>query len=126
MKIEQLPGLEPRHTSRLQASGIRDCRHLLRACRLEERFADLVVRTELTPDTLHTIARRAELSRIRGVGPANLARLLDAGITSLADLARQEPAALQVKLLRASPHAPNLAVIEHWIQQARHYGESRG
>jgi predicted flap endonuclease-1-like 5' DNA nuclease len=119
MKIEQLPGLEPQQTLQLQASGIRDCRHLLRACRRRERFADLVVRTELAPHALHTIAQRAELSQIHGVGPATLARLLEAGVTSLAELAGQEPAALQERLLGVAPHAPNLAVIEHWILQAR-------
>lgn len=119
MRIEQLPGLEPGQISRLRGLGITHCRQLLRASRGQERFLDLVTSTELRPETLHSAVQRAELGQIRGIGPTTLIRLFEVGVDSLAALATWEPDALQAELQQVTARPPNLAVIEHWILQAR-------
>lgn len=119
MKISLLPGLNPDQIVRLQAAGISTCHQLLRASRRDEQFQALLRATGLPPETLVDIKQRAELSQIRGIGPAVLARLLDAGVTSVDELAAHEPEAIQYSLRATTEHPPNLAVIESWILQAR-------
>jgi hypothetical protein len=48
-----------------------------------------------------------------------LNRLFEVGVDSLAALATREPGALQAELQQVTARPPNLAVIEHWILQAR-------
>jgi predicted RecB family nuclease len=119
MKITSLPGLNPEQIARLQAAGIGTCQQLLRTSRREERYQALLRSTGLPPETLVDIKQRAELSQIRGIGPAALALLLDAGVKSVDELAAQEPESIQHSLRAATGHPPNLAVIENWILQAR-------
>jgi len=118
MRIEQLPDLDARQVSRLRAIGIHNCRQLLRVHRHLERFSILCRATQLSPETLRGLVQWAELSQVRGIGPATLAYLHDMGIDSLTALADQEPAALRAQFRQLMPRPPNLAVIEDWIQQA--------
>jgi predicted flap endonuclease-1-like 5' DNA nuclease len=119
MKITSLPGLNPDQTARLQEAGIGSCQQLLRTSRREERLQALQQSTGLSPETLEDIKQQAELSQIRGIGPAALADLLDSGVTSVGELASQEPEAIQHSLRAATDRSRNLAVIESWILQAR-------
>lgn len=119
MRIEQLPGLDARHISRLHAIGIHNCRQLLRAHRRLERFSILCQATQLPTETLRSLVQWAELSQIRGIGPATLATLHEIGIDSLPALADQQSAALQARFRQLVARPPNLAVIEDWIQQAQ-------
>jgi nucleotidyltransferase/DNA polymerase involved in DNA repair len=119
MRVEELPGLETEQIARLRAAGISNCRQLVRASQRQERFQNLVSATKLPLETLHTLVQRAELCWVRGVGPATLVHLHEAGVDSLVTLASQEPNTLQAKLQEVTPRPPNLAVIEDWILQAR-------
>ena len=118
MWIEQLAGLESEQVIRLQAAGVRSCRQLLRASRQQDSFLALVKSTGLPVETLQNLVLRAELSQIRGIGPTNLAHLLQVGVDSLPLLAAQEPEPLQSQLQQVLARPPNLAVIEDWILQA--------
>jgi nucleotidyltransferase/DNA polymerase involved in DNA repair len=119
MRVEQLPGMEVDQTTRLQAAGINSCRQLLRASQRPEQLLALARDTGLSPKNLQGIVRRAELSQIRGIGSATLARLVEVGVDSLQALAACEPRALRMELQRVTTRPPNLAVIEDWVLQAR-------
>lgn len=119
MNIDQLPGLTSEQVASVKRAGIRTCRQLLRYRQSRSRMQDLAGATGLPLAALQSIVQRAELTEVRGIGPVALANLLEAGILGLADLAAQEPLALQSRLWRKSTAPPNLAVIEHWILQAR-------
>jgi predicted RecB family nuclease len=119
MNIEMLPGLTPEQVEQVRAVGIRTCQQLVRAKRRKDRLTALVRSTGLPAQTVQEIVQCAELAEIRGIGPAVLAKLLRSGVTSLAELAAQEPEALRLRLREVSPTPPNLAVIEQWILQAR-------
>jgi hypothetical protein len=73
----------------------------------------------LQPNDLVQIVNIAELGEIGGIGPASLHWLLEAGCGSTVELAAEEPQALQTRLREAGAKPPNLAVLEHWILQAR-------
>jgi predicted flap endonuclease-1-like 5' DNA nuclease len=75
--------------------------------------------TGLSLETLHSVVRQAELSRIRGIGPKLLSHLLAVGVDSAAALAAIEPEALRMRLLRVTARPPNLAVLENLIRQAQ-------
>ena len=128
MNIEQLPGLEDEQVARLHRAGMRTCRQLLRANRKQGDSITLTQATDLQPKDLVQIVRMAELGEIGGIGPASLHWLLEAGCGSTVELATEEPQALQTKLREAGAKPPNLAVLEHWILQARRRtgGNSQG
>jgi nucleotidyltransferase/DNA polymerase involved in DNA repair len=119
IRVEELPGLETTQISRLRAAGIRTCRQLLRAAQVPKRLATLALVTELSPEMLESLAQRARLCQIRGVGPVTMSHLLEVGVGSLATLATQEPQALQARLQQRIGRRTNLAVIEDWILQAK-------
>jgi CheY-like chemotaxis protein len=72
-------------------------------------------------ETLQSVVCKAELGLVRGVGPVTLARLCEAGVDSVAQLAAQEPQMLQLLLRQNGARPPNLALIEDWILQARRH-----
>lgn len=119
MQIEQLPCLEDDHVSRFRSAGIRSCQQLLRLGQRPQRLSSLVKATGLSLEMVRSVVRRAELSQIRGIGPAALEYLLKVGVDSLVALAAQEPVALRTRLQRVTSRPPNLAVIENWIRQAQ-------
>jgi predicted flap endonuclease-1-like 5' DNA nuclease len=119
MQIEELPGVEPRHALSLRDVGIRTCQQLLQAARYPHRLPSLAQASRLSMAALRVLVDRAELSQLQGIGPTNLAHLNTAGIPDLSALAAQEPDALRLRLSRVTDRPPNLAVVEHWIAQAR-------
>jgi hypothetical protein len=119
MRVEQLPDMEAEQIARLQAAGINNCRQLLRASQRRERFLNLANATELSPETLEGVVRRAEVSLIRGIGMTTLAHLFKVGVDSLEALAAHDPETLRAELHRVTARPPNLAVLEDWILQAR-------
>ena len=119
MNIEQLPGLEDEQVARLHRAGMRTCRQLLRASRKRGDSISLTQAIDLQPKDLGQIVSMAELGEIGGIGPASLHWLFEAGCGSTVELAAQEPRSLQTKLREVGAKPPNLAVLEHWILQAR-------
>lgn len=119
MNIEELPGLEEEHISRLHGAGMRTCRQLLRVSRRRKGLVTLTKAADLRREDLEQIVNVAELGDIGGIGPTSLHQLLEAGFGSPGELATEEPEGLQTKLRRAGAQPPNLAVLEDWILQAR-------
>jgi hypothetical protein len=118
MRVEQLPYMEAEQLTRLRTAGVNNCRQLLRAWQRPERFQRLVIATGLSRETLDDVARRAEVSQVRGVGTTTLAHLFEVGVDSLDALAARKPESLRADLQRVTARPPNLAVIEDWILQA--------
>jgi predicted flap endonuclease-1-like 5' DNA nuclease len=119
MQIEELPGVEPRDALSLKEAGIRTCQQLAQVARYPGRLSSLAQALRLTMAALRDLVDRAELSRLQGVGPTSLTHLLAAGVLTLSALAAQEPEALRLRLSQVTARPPNLAVVEHWIAQAR-------
>ena len=119
MQIEDLPGVEPHHALSLRDAGIWTCQQLLHVARCPNRLAGVAEASRLPMVVLRDLINRAELSQLQGVGPANLTHLVAAGVPTLSALAAQEPDVLRLRLGRVTARPPNLAVVEHWIVQAR-------
>ena len=126
MNIAELPGLECEHVSRLQGAGVRTSRQLLRVSRRRNGFTSLAKAADLQLKDLEQIVSVAELGEIQGIGRTALNQLLEAGVTSPGELSAEEPAELQTRLRKAGVRPPNLAVLEHWIIQARRRKGGRG
>jgi hypothetical protein len=119
MKLELLPSMTSEQLAHLRELGITSCRHLMRAGQRPERLETLAHNAGLSPRILKDLVHLAELSEIRGVGPAMLACLLEIGVDSPARMGSLDPGTLQRRLQRVVNPPPNLAVIENWISQAR-------
>ncbi len=119
MRIDSLPGLTPDQIARVRGAGIRTCRQLLQSSRRLHRLQALAGSTGLPVEVLRRIADQAELTRVRGIGPAALTSLFRSGVTSLSELATENPANLHSRLRQTTSGPPNLAMLENWILQAR-------
>jgi hypothetical protein len=125
MQLKDVPGLEPDQLASMRATGVSNLRQLLSTARQDGGLAGLAQASGLPIEALQDLVRRAELSQLQGIGPRALAQLLEAGVRSLSLLAHEEPAALQHRLRRCMDHPPNLAIIEHWITQAKSITDRR-
>ena len=125
MKLDLLPCMTSEQLTQLRELGITSCRHLARVGQRPERLETLARDAELSPHFLRDMVHLAELSEIRGVGPAMLAHLLEVGVDSPARMGSLDPVTLQNRLRKVASPPPNLAVIESWISQARRRGRRR-
>lgn len=110
----------------LRKVGVWTCPQLLQVARRPGRLPGLAQASRLSMVVLRDLVDRAELSQLQGVGPTNLGHLAAAGITTLSALAAQEPDTLRLRLSRVMARPPNLAVVEHWIAQARRRARQPG
>ncbi|MEN8174917.1 MAG: DUF4332 domain-containing protein [Pseudomonadota bacterium] len=123
--ITNLQGCTDLMAARLAETGIFDSRNLLKAAATSDKRAALAMDTELDPELILKLARRADLSRVRGVAGV-YAHLLDAaGVRSLHDLLRQDAETLWKGVLAANEEfgvtatPPTQKQVAAWIAGAR-------
>jgi hypothetical protein len=119
-RIESLQDLAPQEVKRLREAGVKrlDLWILKDGGRIRGE-------TELSPQSLDRWRRIAEMCTLRGIGTENVRLLLEAGIASVRDLARQDPQELASKLraiqankgwARQPPRDPQVRI---WVRGAR-------
>jgi hypothetical protein len=96
--FREIPGLEPDHVARLEASGIKHTKHLFdRALTPAARLA-LSQETGIVSSDIQEYVGMSDLARILGVGPVFVRLYHDAGVRSLPDLAGRSPEELWKEL----------------------------
>jgi hypothetical protein len=96
--FREIPGLEPDHVARLEASGIKHTKHLFdRALTPAGRLA-LSQETRIASSDIQEYVRMSDLARILGVGPVFVRLYHEAGVRSLEDLAGRSPEELWTEL----------------------------
>ncbi len=85
----------------------------------------LAEQTEIDPDLLLDLARRADLARIKGIGNLYAVLLKHAGINNIQDLARQDVEELYKRvielneMLKLARRIPKPANVKQWVEGAR-------
>src|SRR6185295_17890931 len=124
--VTEVPRLiTPAESEKLHKAGINTTEELLdKAAKAKDRKA-LAKTSGLSSGTLLELARRADLLRIKGVGPEMVLLFEAAGVKTVAELAAKEPAAFTAavgtanqakKISEKPPTEPQLA---HWIDEAK-------
>ena len=121
-KLRQVP---PLLKAALKARSITTCDQLLAAAGRFDDRAELARATRAAPDRLTELVRRADLSRVKGIGAVFGGMLEDLGIGDVATLARQKPGRLHERLRRHNEagqlarRPPTAQEVTDWIDQAR-------
>ena len=129
MRVHEIRGMEVTVAEKLIAAGIKTAEDLLTAGKTPAARKDLAARLGVDTQAVLEMVNRADLSRIRGIGEVYRNLLENAGVDTVAELAKRVPANLHAKLVQQSQsgdarRAPTLAQIEDWVRQAKALGRS--
>lgn len=123
-------GIGPVYSHALKQQGINRVSDLLEKANTRTERAQISRATGISPKLLLTWVNHADLMRITQVGPVYSRMLEDAGVDTVAELARRDArnlaAALQGVRTRSGKtmveRVPALATLETWITRARENG----
>lgn len=127
MRVHEIRGMEATVAEKLVAVGIKTSEDLLTAGKTLAARKDLATRLGVEMQAVLEMVNRADLSRIRGIGEVYSNLLENAGVDTVAELAKRVPANLHAKLVEQSQsgdarRAPTFAQVDDWIKQAKALG----
>jgi predicted flap endonuclease-1-like 5' DNA nuclease len=123
--IEQISGIGPVYGEKLRSVGIRTTEALLRAGATPKGREELAEKVGVSADRILEWVNRADLMRIAGVGEQYSDLLEAAGVDTVVELARRNPANLYQKLVEVNAEKPlvrrlpNQEMVAAWIEQAK-------
>jgi len=125
-KILQIEGIGPTYAQKLNAEGITTTEELLNAGATPQGREELSEQTGIAESLILEWVNLADLMRIKGVGEEYSDLLEEAGVDTVAELARRNPENLLVKILEVNAEknlvrqTPYLSFVTSWIEQAKH------
>jgi predicted flap endonuclease-1-like 5' DNA nuclease len=125
LHVSKLRGIDLPTRNRLKRHGIIYASQLLDAVGRREARSELASRTNIDESVLLRLARRSDLSRVKGIGAIFADMLEIVGIHNVAALAALEPGALRAELARLNAaerfarRAPTVEEVTDWVEQAR-------
>lgn len=127
MRVQEVRGMEAALAEKLLASGIKTSEALLAAGKTPAGRKELAARVGVEPKALLETLNRADLARVKGIGEVYSNLLENAGVDTVAELAKRIPANLYAKLAEQAQNgdarrAPTLSQVESWVKQARELG----
>lgn len=124
-KIIDIEGIGETIASKFQAMGITTTEQLLETGGTRLGRKSLSEKTEYLESLILRWVNHADLMRLKGVGGQHAELLEAAGVDSVVELARRDPANLHAKLTATNEvkhlvrDVPRLDEVTHWIQQAK-------
>ncbi len=125
LHLSKVRGTNMQIRARLKVLGITNSRQLLAAAGEQKKRAAIIGETGIEAATLAYITKRADLSRVKGIG-ATFADMLEVvGVDTVERVASWEPESLYRTLQdfnrteRFARRAPTIEEIQSWISQAR-------
>jgi predicted flap endonuclease-1-like 5' DNA nuclease len=125
LHISKLRGVGPEVRARLKVGGITYSDQLLHAAATPERRGELQRATGLDPAVIARLARRADLSRIKGIVAVFADMLERVGVDHVEALRHASPGELHARLHelnraeRMARRSPTPEEVEDWVGQAR-------
>lgn len=123
-KIREIKGLDDAVREKLEAEGIKTVEQLLEQTNNGPRKGALAKKVGIPSSQLTELINRADLMRLKGVGTEMANLLEECGVDSCKELQHRTAANLHAKLKstndekKITHHAPTLAQVEAWIQEA--------
>lgn len=123
-RLKELRTISEAHVSKLEKGGFSTASQLLAKGATPDERKALAAHLDLSDDEILTLVNRADLSRIKGVGPVYSDLLEYSGVDTVIELAKRVPEHLHAKLLEksvahATKRAPRLHDVESWVDQAK-------
>ena len=124
-KIEEIEGIGATYAKKLADVGIRTTDELLNACATPKQRKDLAEKTGISPKLILEWTNLADLFRIKGVGEQYSDLLEEAGVDTVAELAKRVPENLHAKMLETNTaknlvkRPPTLSNVKDWVEQAK-------
>jgi predicted amidohydrolase YtcJ len=121
MRLEHLRGISDEECRRLRAVGILNSNQLIHATTLVIDRQRLSGKTGISEDRLLALGEQAELLEVSSIHRW-VPHVMRLGITSISDLARQDPRELYERLAQIVGYgaAPIPSAVEYWVSQARY------
>jgi hypothetical protein len=130
--IANLPRLDEKTRSRLEALGIHTTQDLLQKAQTAVEKSAIAQQVQLKPQQINKWLIMADLAQIESVGCEYCGLLLHAGIASISQLSQMHPQQLhrqilrlQVSLFKRKDCCPPVETVQKWIIDARQLARSR-
>jgi predicted flap endonuclease-1-like 5' DNA nuclease len=124
-KIAQIEGIGPTYAQKLIDEGITTTDELLHAGATPQGREQLAEKTNIPETRILEWVNLADLFRIKGVGEEYSDLLEEAGVDTVAELARRNPENLLAKILEVNEaknlvrRTPYLSFVTSWVEQAK-------
>lgn len=124
-KLTSIEGIGPSYAEALEGAGVNSIETLLEAAATPKSRADLAAKSGLTGTLILKWANRADLARVKGIGEEYADLLEAAGVDTVPDLARRNPANLAAKLATVNEEkqlvrkVPSEKQVQNWVASAK-------
>ncbi|MEM3026792.1 MAG: DUF4332 domain-containing protein [Thermoproteota archaeon] len=124
-KVEEIEGIGPEYAKKLLEAGIKTTDDLLKAGGSKDGRKMLAEKTGISEKLILEWVNLADLFRIKGIGDEYSDLLEEAGVDTVAELARRDPANLHAKILEVNKEKklvrrpPTLKQVTDWVKQAK-------
>ncbi len=124
-KIEDVEGIGPAIGEKLRNAGVKDTDTMLEKTRTPKNRKDLAEATGLSEAQVLKFANMVDLYRVSGIGSEYAELLEAAGVDTVPDLARRNPANLTEALQttndakKLTRRVPTETEVGKWIEQAK-------
>lgn len=125
MNIKDIEGIGPAYAKKLEKAGIRTTDALLKAGASAKGRKQLAAETGISETLILEWVNLADLYRISGIGSEYADLLEEAGVDTIAELAKRVPANLYQKMAEVNQaknlvnRMPGLGQVSDWIEQAK-------
>ncbi len=124
-KIEEIEGIGSAYAKKLVEAGIKTTDDLLAAGATPKGREELAAKTGISSKLILEWVNLADLFRIKGIGEEYSDLLEEAGVDTVAELAKRDPENLHAKILEVNEkkklvrRPPTLKQVKDWVEQAK-------
>ncbi len=128
--IDTIEGLGVKDATKLRKSGIRTTEALLKQGGTRTRRRHLAQLIGVSEKQILEWVNRADLMRVRGVGEEYSDLLEAAGVDTVKELRRRNPASLLAKMIETNDgnglvrRLPTASMVERWVEHAKQLPEA--
>lgn len=125
MKIAEIEGIGPKYATKLAAAGIRSVSALLAKGATEKGRKAIATATGISDTLILEWVNLADLFRVRGIGSEYSDLLEEAGVDTIAELAKRVPENLYKKMQEVNAaknlvnKLPGAKQVANWVAQAK-------
>ena len=127
-KIVDIEGIGPVYAKKLGEIGIKTTDELLKAGAAVKTREELAEKTGIDKKLILEWVNLADLFRIKGIGSEYSDLLEEAGVDTVAELAKRVPENLHAKILEVNENKnlvnrpPPMSAVKDWVEQAKKLG----
>jgi predicted flap endonuclease-1-like 5' DNA nuclease len=124
-KIVDIEGIGPVYAKKLVDAGVKTTDDLLKAGAAAKAREELAAKTGIDKKLILEWVNLADLYRIKGVGQEYSDLLEEAGVDTIAELAKRVPENLHAKILEVNEkknlvnRPPPMSAVKDWVEQAK-------